>query len=178
RRGRSTGRGPRDCSRGVNSQGPTPNSQLTPNAQLPIGSFGSWKSGVHWELGVGIWGLTRSLCRNQKVTSPVLLPAGFVLFLAERRFFPLADDLQPVGGNAEVGQVRAHGGRATLAEGEVVLRRTARVAVALDHHLRRGPALHPLGVFLQRRLLLFRHFLLVQREERVAERLLVVQVRQ
>src|SRR5262249_34865125 len=51
----------------VNDQGPTPNSQSIPNAQLPklttanwpaLGFFGSWALGVHRELEVGSWELT------------------------------------------------------------------------------------------------------------------------
>src|SRR5215510_9147370 len=46
----------------VKSQLPIPNSQSTPNAQLPIsrvGSLGRWELGVDWGLGVGDWELTR-----------------------------------------------------------------------------------------------------------------------
>src|SRR5262245_26590253 len=42
-------------SRCSNSQRPTPNAQVTPNAQLP--RIGSWALGVYWALGVGSWEL-------------------------------------------------------------------------------------------------------------------------
>src|SRR5262249_11987573 len=44
----------------VNSQDPTPNSQPTPNFQLPILKLVVVELAVAWELGVGTWELTRS----------------------------------------------------------------------------------------------------------------------
>ena len=49
----------------------------------------------------------------------------------KRRFLALADDLNAIGGDAEVDQVVADGGGAALAEGEVVFGGAARVGVAL-----------------------------------------------
>src|SRR5438067_1920816 len=110
------------------------------------------------------------------MTSPVLLPAGFILVGAHRRFLALADDLNAVAADAEVDEVVADGGGAALAEGEVVLGGAARVAVPLHHHLRRRPALQPVGVLLQHRLGIVADCLRVEIEVGVAERLLDVEL--
>src|SRR5262245_47709742 len=62
-----------------NSQYPTPNSQSTPNLQLPTPKFqlpavGTWELGITWELEVGNWELTldRQHCCSRIGTASLL----------------------------------------------------------------------------------------------------------
>src|SRR5206468_3692475 len=107
--------------------------------------------------------------RDEEVSAPVLLPAGLGFLRAERLFFPFAHDGEPGRRHAEVGEVVLHSRRAARSEREVVLRAAARVAVALDGHLRARPALHPVGVLLQPPARIVADFGLVEIEVDVGE---------
>ena len=67
-----------------------------------------------------------------EVAAAVLLPAGLVALGAEGRLLALADHLDAIGGDAQAHQVALHGVGAAFTEAQVVLRRAALVAVALD----------------------------------------------
>ena len=67
-----------------------------------------------------------------EVAAAVLLPAGLVALGAEGRLLALADHLDAIGGDAQAHQVALHRIGAAFTEAQVVLRRAALVAVALD----------------------------------------------
>src|ERR1700735_1836643 len=76
-----------------------------------------------------------SLLRAHEVRTPILLPAGFIRLRAERLLFTIAHSGQAIGGNSELHQEIACGLCTPLAETEIVFRRAALVAMALDAHL-------------------------------------------
>src|SRR5258706_15550707 len=84
----------------------------------------------------------------------IALPAGFILLVAERKLFPVADRREPVAPDAERHQVVLHGLGTLGAERQVVLDRAAMVAVPFDFDLRGAVLLQPLRILLQRRALL------------------------
>src|SRR6266851_1345506 len=69
-----------------------------------------------------------------EVAAAVLLPAGFVVLVAEGLFLAETDRGQPVGGNAQRNEVLLHGAGAAIAERQVVFRGAALVAVAFNGH--------------------------------------------
>src|SRR5260221_4166022 len=77
------------------------------------------------------------LTRYYKVTAPVLLPARLDALHAKRLFLAEADRAHPVGANALRNQELFHRRRTPVAQRQVVFRRAALVAVALDDHLDR-----------------------------------------
>src|SRR5215470_1680909 len=83
------------------------------------------------------------LVLDQEVRAPVLGPARLAALLAERVLFAVADDRNPIGLDAERGQIAHRGLRAPLAQRQVVLGRPALVAVALDQEQAPGVGLEP-----------------------------------
>jgi hypothetical protein len=75
---------------------------------------------------------TSRLLILRKVPAPVLRVAGFRRLRAERLFLPPARCTQMIGGNTQANEIFLHRIGAPLAESQVVLRRTALVAVAFD----------------------------------------------
>src|ERR1700751_2574496 len=67
----------------------------------------------------------------------ILLPALLVTFRAERPLLAPAYRVDPVGGNAQRDKIVLGSLRAPLAEAQVVFRRAALVAVALDRNVNR-----------------------------------------
>src|SRR5690242_8373721 len=109
---------------------------------------------------------TRLLLVDQ-VPAPVLLPALFVFFGAERFFLAVADGLDAVSADTSLHQGVAHGTGAIVAEGKVVLGGTAAVAVSLNGEANVGMLLEEINVALQGRLLVAPHVVLVVVEEDV-----------
>src|SRR6266851_2560547 len=72
------------------------------------------------------------------MTTPVLLPARFIRLGAERLLFPEADSLDAVGGDSRSYQRVLHCTGAVVAEGQVVFRRAALVAVSLNREVDAG----------------------------------------
>src|SRR4030095_3889541 len=72
------------------------------------------------------------LLGHYKVAAAVLLPAIFVAFHAEGLFLAVAHGAHTVRADAQRNQVLFYGCRAAIAERQVVLRRAALVAVALN----------------------------------------------
>src|SRR4029079_7677279 len=110
------------------------------------------------------------------MSAAVLLPARLVLVVAERRFLALADGRDPARGDAEAYQVFLHCGRAARPKTQVVLRAAARVAMAFERDLRGRPALHPVGVLLQRTAGVAPDRRLIEIEENVVERVLGIEL--
>src|SRR5438046_729982 len=96
-----------------------------------------------------------ALLAGRKVSPAVPLPASLVRLRTRRTFLAIADRLEPVGGYARLYEEVACGRRAPVAQAQVVLGRTALVAVAL--HVDGGArevgedAFHRLGVATERR---------------------------
>ena len=87
------------------------------------------------------------------MAAPVLLPALLIRFGAERLFLAVADGLDVVGGNASLDQRVTDGIRAAVAQSQVVLGRSALVAVSLYREGDVGMLLQERDIALQRRLL-------------------------
>ena len=87
------------------------------------------------------------------MATPILLPASFVGFGAERLLLAVADRLDIVGADATLHQRVLHGVRAAVAQSQVVLRRPALVAVSLDREVDVGMLLEESDICLQRTLL-------------------------
>ena len=68
----------------------------------------------------------------------ILLPAGLVVIAAKLLLLTEADRVQPIGGDPQRHEILLDGAGAAVAEREVVLRRTALIAVTFngDAHLR------------------------------------------
>src|SRR5439155_2918500 len=79
---------------------------------------------------------------GQEVSATILRPAGLLVLRARRALLAIADDRDPARGHAAGEQVVHRRLRAPLAERDVVLRRPALVAVALDQD-------EPVGVLLE-----------------------------
>src|SRR2546423_10143748 len=79
---------------------------------------------------------------GQEVGATILRPAGLLVLRARRALIAIADDRDPARGHAAGEQVVHRRLRAPLAERDVVLRRPALVAVALDQD-------EPVGVLLE-----------------------------
>ena len=77
------------------------------------------------------------------------MPARFLVLRADGPFLAVADGAQPVGLDAQRGQVPFHGIRPTLAQRQIVLIGAPLVAVALDLHLDGGVRRQPLRVLLE-----------------------------
>ncbi len=99
-----------------------------------------------------------------------------VFSAAERRFLALADDRDPIGGDAEADQVVTDRVAAAVAEGEVVFAGASLVAVPFNADLGRRPPLHPLRVLLEQGAGIVADRRLVEIEEDVAQRPLGVQL--
>ena len=125
--------------------------------------------------GGGRW-LRTSLGRDDEVPPAVLLPAGFALLRTGWLLFSLAHWREPVAGDAEAGEIAAYGPCPAITQGEVVLRRAPRIAVALDRYSHVRPPLQPLGVLLQNVSIRWRNRGTVQLEEHRGEMLLGVQI--
>src|ERR1035441_7800457 len=82
--------------------------------------------------GPGLPGPYLILLPGGEVRAAVLLPARLVVIGALRTFLAVADGLQLVARNTQLGQEFLGGGGAPVAESQVVLGRTALVAMALD----------------------------------------------
>src|SRR5262245_14536124 len=78
-----------------------------------------------------------SLGRDDEVSAPVLLPAGFRGLGAEGALLSVRDRAQARGVDAEGDEVLLGGVGAAVAEREVIGRGSAFVAVALDQDLHR-----------------------------------------
>src|SRR5580704_11498078 len=76
------------------------------------------------------------LCHDE-VPAAILLPALLGAFRAERPLFAPAYRVDPVGRNTERDEIVLRRLRAALAEAQVIFRRAALVAVALDRHMYR-----------------------------------------
>src|SRR5579872_4828995 len=100
----------------------------------------------------------------------VLRPAGLALRRAERRLLAEAPHRQSGLGDAEAFEILTDLHRTTIAEREVVLRRSAFIAMPLDADARLRPLLQPLRVSLQHHAALIANRVLVVIEEHVAER--------
>src|SRR5262245_22125527 len=72
------------------------------------------------------------LLARREVCATVLLPTGFVCIRALRTLLAVADRLQAVGRNAELGKELLGGSGAPVAETQVVFGRSALVAMSLD----------------------------------------------
>src|SRR5579859_1468550 len=82
-----------------------------------------------------VTGLSDGLVRLYRMAVAVLLPARLVFFRADGLFLAIADGVDAVGRNAELHEIILDGSGAAIAEEQVVLCRTAAVAVALDVEL-------------------------------------------
>src|SRR6266851_1752073 len=82
------------------------------------------------------WRIRRGcrLLSADEVAAAILLPAGFVVLVAEGLFFAEADRADAIGGDAQRNEVLLDGAGATIAEREVVFGGTTLVAVAFDGH--------------------------------------------
>src|SRR5215469_15078672 len=78
-------------------------------------------------------GSLRYLLARREMRPAVLLPAGFVLLGTLRAFLAVADGLETVTRNAKADQEILSGAGAAVAQPEVVLGRTALIAVAFHH---------------------------------------------
>ena len=103
------------------------------------------------------------------MTATILLPAAFGLLLAEWRFLPSGDHGNPIRRDAKANEVGLDRVCAAIAKREVVLARSAFVAMALDREADRRPSLQPLGVLLKQRPGVVAHGGLVKIEEHVTE---------
>src|SRR5262245_58508268 len=90
------------------------------------------------------------LPRHREVRAAVLLPALLGRLGADRDFLAVGDGLEPLGRHSQRDDVVVGGTRAPLAEREVVLDRSALVAVALDPDDQEVEFLERRGVLLQR----------------------------
>src|SRR5438094_3911079 len=86
------------------------------------------------------------------MTAPVLLPACLVRLGAERLLFPVTNGLDSVRGDPSRNQRVLHRAGAIVAECEVVLGRSAFVAVALNGEADIGMLLQERDICLNRRL--------------------------
>src|SRR5262252_9488531 len=83
------------------------------------------------------------LVLDQEVRAPVLGPARLAALLAERALFAVADDRNPIGLDAERGQIAHRGLRAPLTQRQVVFGRPALVAMTFDQEQAPGVGLEP-----------------------------------
>src|SRR4051812_17395636 len=96
------------------------------------------------------WPSTRGASADDEVVAPVL---GARVVVQPRILRPLgavADGGDPLRGDAEADQVVLRGARPVLAQRQVVLGRSKRIAVSLDTHLRLVAGPHSIGHPLQR----------------------------
>src|SRR5271166_5856224 len=84
------------------------------------------------------------LLAGRQMRAAVLLPASFVGFGTLRALLAVADGLQAIGGDAQLHQEILGGGGAAVTKREVVLGRTAFIAVAFDDHREVGILLEDL----------------------------------
>ena len=90
-------------------------------------------------------------CTNDEPRAPILRPAAFRLIFAHRDFFAIADRRHAVRGDAESSEIIHRRLGAFGAEGHVVVRGAALVAMSFDLNTRRRVGLQPIGVASQRR---------------------------
>src|SRR5579864_1953647 len=88
------------------------------------------------------------------MTAAVLLPAAFVGLGAERFFLTVADGLDAAGTDSGGDQGTLHRIGAAIAQSQVVLGRSALVAVALNREVDIGMLPQELGITLNGRLLI------------------------
>src|SRR6267378_168745 len=69
-----------------------------------------------------------------EVAAAILLPARFVVLVAEGLFLAEADGADAIGGDAQGNEILLDGAGAAIAEREVVFGGAALVAVAFDGH--------------------------------------------
>src|ERR1700733_9095952 len=75
---------------------------------------------------------SKSLMPGYEMGAPILLPAGLIVFSAERPLFPPAHRIHTVGGDAERNKVILGGLSSAFTEADVVFSGTALVALAFD----------------------------------------------
>src|SRR5208282_3838839 len=85
--------------------------------------------------GIQIFARGRLLLLNDKVVAPVLRPAGFVVLVAQRQLFAIADRRHAAGVDAQRLEVILGGLRALGAERNIVFLGAALVAVPFDLHV-------------------------------------------
>src|SRR5688572_18869305 len=88
------------------------------------------------------WWFSYSIRCNHKMTATVLRHRFLGLARIERKLLAVADRANPIAGDSERDEKRLHGKGASFAKREVVLSRTALVAVSLDRN-------HPARIRLQ-----------------------------
>jgi len=88
------------------------------------------------------------------MTTPVLLPAGFVRLGAERFFLSVADGFNPACAHACRGQSHLHGTGAAISQGQVVFGRTTLIAMSLDREVDVGMSVEELRISCDRALLI------------------------
>src|ERR1035437_2640558 len=95
----------------------------------------------------------QSLLLINEMAAAVLLPASFVAFCAEGLFLAVADGFDPAGADAAPRECILHGTGALVAQSQVIVSRSALVAVSFNRDVYVGMLIEELHVGLQRRLL-------------------------
>src|ERR1700728_287847 len=95
-----------------------------------------------------------SLLLIREMAAAILLPASFVAFCAEGLFLAVADGLDPVAVDAGSGQCGLHCTGALVTQGQIVVGRSALVAVPLNRNVDVGMLIEELRVGLHRTLLI------------------------
>src|ERR1022692_3629635 len=95
----------------------------------------------------------QSLLLINEMAAAVLLPASFVAFCAEGLFLAVADGFDPAGADAARRQCSLHRTGALVAQSQVIVSRSALVAVSFNRDVYIGMLIEELHVGLQRRLL-------------------------
>lgn len=90
----------------------------------------------------------KRLVRESEVIDPILLPALFVVVIAERLFFAVADRLKAIGWNTLLEKSLLNGFGAARSESEVVFDRTAVIAVPLNEDVDARMLLEESGILL------------------------------
>src|ERR1700722_1198897 len=133
--------------------------------RIPLPAFPLRSTPTHYSTQKGKGGRlrrppVRSLLKNE-MAAAILLPASFVAFCAEGLFLPVADGLDPAGADASPCQRGFHRTGTLVAQGQVVVGRSALVAMSLNRDVHILMLIEELRVRLQRTLLIAANIRLV-----------------